>query len=121
MQPDQHKFDPIPGLGDEAPDSSSLDWNSSGTLLAAASAGGTIHIWDADGHLRATLEEHTEDVMAARWSSTGRWLLSAGDRRALMYDSTDFDKPPRVFSQGGEEHSSFHHGDITDYSDRGRG
>ncbi len=69
-------------------DVTSLDWNSSGTLLATGSYDGFARIWTTSGKLDQTLGQHKGPIFALKWNKTGNYILSAGvDRTTIIWDS----------------------------------
>lgn len=69
-------------------DVTSLDWNSSGTLLATGSYDGYARIWTTSGNLRQTLGQHKGPIFALKWNKSGNYILSAGvDRTTIIWDS----------------------------------
>jgi len=77
--------------GQEVPsnkDVTSLDWNSSGTLLATGSYDGYARIWTTNGKLEKTLGQHKGPIFALKWNKSGNYILSAGvDRTTIIWDS----------------------------------
>lgn len=77
--------------GQEIPsnkDVTSLDWNSSGTLLATGSYDGFARIWSTGGKLEKTLGQHKGPIFALKWNKSGNYILSAGvDRTTIIWDS----------------------------------
>ena len=77
--------------GQEVPsnkDVTSLDWNSSGTLLATGSYDGFARIWTTKGNLEKTLGQHKGPIFALKWNKSGNYILSAGvDRTTIIWDS----------------------------------
>jgi len=77
--------------GQEVPsnkDVTSLDWNSSGTLLATGSYDGYARIWTTTGKLEKTLGQHKGPIFALKWNKSGNYILSAGvDRTTIIWDS----------------------------------
>ncbi len=59
-------------------DVTSLDWNSSGTLLATGSYDGFARIWSTSGKLEKTLGQHKGPIFALKWNKSGHYILSAG-------------------------------------------
>ena len=59
-------------------DVTSLDWNSSGTLLATGSYDGFARIWSTSGKLEKTLGQHKGPIFALKWNKSGNYILSAG-------------------------------------------
>ncbi len=67
--------------GQEVPsnkDVTSLDWNSSGNLLATGSYDGYARIWTTSGKLERTLGQHKGPIFALKWNKSGNYILSAG-------------------------------------------
>ena len=56
----------------------SLDWNSSGNLLATGSYDGFARIWTTSGKLERTLGQHKGPIFALKWNKSGNYILSAG-------------------------------------------
>lgn len=77
--------------GQEVPsnkDVTSLDWNSSGNLLATGSYDGFARIWSTTGELKKTLGQHKGPIFALKWNKSGNYILSAGvDRTTIIWDS----------------------------------
>lgn len=44
-----------------------LDWNSSGTLLATGSYDGKASVWNCDGELQYKLEHHEGPIFSMKW------------------------------------------------------
>ena len=66
----------------------SLDWNSSGTLLATGSYDGFARIWSTAGDLKSTLGQHKGPIFALKWNKSGNYILSAGvDRTTIIWDA----------------------------------
>ena len=59
-------------------DVTSLDWNSSGNLLATGSYDGYARIWTTKGQLERTLGQHKGPIFALKWNKSGNYILSAG-------------------------------------------
>ena len=59
-------------------DVTSLDWNSSGSLLATGSYDGYARIWSTSGELKNTLGQHKGPIFALKWNKSGNYILSAG-------------------------------------------
>jgi len=69
-------------------DVTSLDWNSSGTLLATGSYDGFARIWSTSGDLKETLGQHKGPIFALKWNKSGNYILSAGvDRTTIIWDA----------------------------------
>ena len=71
----------------------------SGDLVFSAGQDRTIKVWDATtGHERATLEGHTDTVVALAWSIDRRLLASSGyDRTIRLWDRATYELlPPRL-------------------------
>merc|ERR1711935_1175255 len=69
-------------------DVTSLDWNSSGTLLATGSYDGYARIWTTKGGLERTLGQHKGPIFALKWNKSGNYILSAGvDRTTIIWDA----------------------------------
>ena len=69
-------------------DVTSLDWNSSGTLLATGSYDGFARIWSTAGDLKSTLGQHKGPIFALKWNKSGNYILSAGvDRTTIIWDA----------------------------------
>ena len=69
-------------------DVTSLDWNSSGTLLATGSYDGIARIWSTAGDLKSTLGQHKGPIFALKWNKSGNYILSAGvDRTTIIWDA----------------------------------
>jgi len=69
-------------------DVTSLDWNSSGSLLATGSYDGYARIWSTSGELKNTLGQHKGPIFALKWNKSGNYILSAGvDRTTIIWDS----------------------------------
>jgi len=69
-------------------DVTSLDWNSSGSLLATGSYDGYARIWSTTGELKNTLGQHKGPIFALKWNKSGNYILSAGvDRTTIIWDS----------------------------------
>ena len=69
-------------------DVTSLDWNSSGTLLATGSYDGYARIWTTKGNLERTLGQHKGPIFALKWNKSGNYILSAGvDRTTIIWDA----------------------------------
>uniref|UniRef100_A0A914WG50 Uncharacterized protein n=1 Tax=Plectus sambesii TaxID=2011161 RepID=A0A914WG50_9BILA len=70
-------------------DVTSLDWNSSGDLLATGSYDGYARVWTTDGRLRYTLGAHKGPIFALKWNQRGDYILSAGvDKTTIIWDPT---------------------------------
>jgi len=69
-------------------DVTSLDWNSSGTMLATGSYDGIARLWGTDGKLERTLGEHKGPIFALKWNNKGNFILSAGvDKTTIIWDA----------------------------------
>ena len=53
----------------------SLDWNSSGSLLATGSYDGYARIWSTTGELKNTLGQHKGPIFALKWNKSGNYIL----------------------------------------------
>ena len=56
-------------------DVTSLDWNSSGSLLATGSYDGYARIWSTTGELKNTLGQHKGPIFALKWNKSGNYIL----------------------------------------------
>ena len=66
-------------------DVTSLDWNSSGTLLATGSYDGFARIWSTTGKLEETLGQHKGPIFALKWNKSGNYILSAGMKKQSCF------------------------------------
>jgi transducin (beta)-like 1 len=79
--------------GQEVPsnkDVTSLDWNSSGNLLATGSYDGFARIWTTSGKLERTLGQHKGPIFALKWNKSGNYILSAGKSNKKIYEMKGF-------------------------------
>ncbi|XP_040565327.1 F-box-like/WD repeat-containing protein ebi [Lepeophtheirus salmonis] len=69
-------------------DVTSLDWNSSGSLLATGFYDGIARIWSTTGKLEKTLGKHKGPIFGVKWNKSGNYILSASeDRTTIIWDS----------------------------------
>lgn len=71
-------------------DVTSLDWNSSGSLLATGSYDGYARIWSTSGELKNTLGQHKGPIFALKWNKSGNYILSAGIALFCKLDNFKF-------------------------------
>eukprot|EP01135_Chromosphaera_perkinsii_P010343 Nk52_evm15s2118 gene=Nk52_evmTU15s2118 len=75
--------------GENSKDVTTLDWNSSGTLLATGNYDGSARLWTQDGELKHTLSEHTMPVFSLKWNRKCDMLVSGSvDKSAIVWDTT---------------------------------
>ncbi|MFO0925611.1 MAG: hypothetical protein U0736_01050 [Gemmataceae bacterium] len=93
----------MPGLRDTAPDSPrltrrwkadvgdhviALEWSPTGKTLAAASVGGPVTLFDADGRVLHTLAGHGFGTASLSWRADGSLLATAGqDGKVRLWDT----------------------------------
>lgn len=93
----------MPGLRDTAPDSPrltrrwradlgdhviALEWSPTGKMLAAASVGGPVTLFDADGRVLHTLAGHGFGTASLSWRADGSLLATAGqDGKVRLWDT----------------------------------
>nr|GAT45993.1 predicted protein [Mycena chlorophos] len=61
----------------ETRDITSLDWNPDGSLIAMGSYDNVLRVCNADGDLYFSSDQHQAGIFAARFSKSGKWLLTA--------------------------------------------
>ncbi|KAF7292864.1 hypothetical protein MIND_01185400 [Mycena indigotica] len=68
-------------------DITSLHWNPDGTLIAMGSYDTVLRICTVNGDLYFSSNQHTAGLFAARFSKSGKWLLSASlDGTTCLWD-----------------------------------
>ncbi|KAK1229779.1 hypothetical protein PQX77_001689 [Marasmius sp. AFHP31] len=71
----------------DAADITCLSWNPQGTLLAIASYDQALRLCDTSGKIVYKTSEHKGPVFTARFSPSGRWLVTASlDNTACVWD-----------------------------------
>ena len=68
-------------------DVTTLEWSSSGELLATGSYDGVARVWTKDGALMNTLRAHQGPIFSLKWNRRGNFLLSGSyDRSTIVWD-----------------------------------
>ena len=61
-----------------------LEWNPTGTLLAAGRSDGGCFVWDCEGTLVGHWKKHSASVFSIRWSPSGKWLVSGSEDSTVI-------------------------------------
>ena len=70
-------------------DVTTLEWSSSGELLATGSYDGVARVWSRSGELRQTLKGHRGPIFSLKWNKRGNFLLSGSyDKSTIVWDVT---------------------------------
>lgn len=70
-------------------DVTTLEWSSSGELLATGSYDGVARVWFRNGELRQTLKGHRGPIFSLKWNKRGNFLLSGSyDKSTIVWDVT---------------------------------
>ncbi|KAL7430209.1 hypothetical protein ACHAXH_003892 [Discostella pseudostelligera] len=70
-------------------DVTTLEWSSSGELLATGSYDGVARVWFRHGELRQTLKGHRGPIFSLKWNKRGNFLLSGSyDKSTIVWDVT---------------------------------
>ena len=65
-----------------------LDWNSSGTLLATGSYDGKASIWNREGKIQYTLDAHQGPIFSMKWNFSSNLILSGSlDKTAIVWNA----------------------------------
>jgi len=76
-------------VGERCKDVTSVTWSPDGRFLATGCYDGLARIWDSQGMLKLTLQEHTGPVFSLKWNKTGDFILSGSyDKRAIVWDTS---------------------------------
>lgn len=68
-------------------DVTTLEWSSSGELLATGSYDGVARVWTKDGALMNTLQAHQGPIFSLKWNKRGNFLLSGSyDKSTIVWD-----------------------------------
>jgi len=68
-------------------DVTTLEWSSSGELLATGSYDGVARIWSKEGTLLHTLKGHNGPIFSLKWNPAGTFLLSGSyDKTTIVWD-----------------------------------
>lgn len=68
-------------------DVTTLEWSSSGELLATGSYDGVARIWSRFGALLHTLQGHSGPIFSLKWNKLGNYLLSGSyDKTTIVWD-----------------------------------
>ena len=68
-------------------DVTTLEWSSSGELLATGSYDGVARVWTKEGDLMNTLRAHEGPIFSIKWNRRGNFLLSGSyDRSTIVWD-----------------------------------
>ncbi|KAG0226296.1 hypothetical protein BGW41_004227 [Actinomortierella wolfii] len=77
-----------PALTENNRDVTTMDWNSSGTLLATGSYDGQARIWTTKGHLRHIMSQHRGPIFALKWNKKGNYILTGSlDHTTIVWDA----------------------------------
>lgn len=80
-------------------DVTTLEWSSSGELLATGSYDGVARVWARNGALLHTLRKHTGPIFSLKWNKSGNYILSGSyDTTAIVWDVSE-PKPDPVVQQ----------------------
>jgi transducin (beta)-like 1 len=93
-------------------DVTTLEWSSSGQLLATGSYDGIARVWDRDGALIQTLRGHQGPIFSLKWNRRGNFLLSASyDKTIIVWNVSAITSGDVVDSnaKGYIEHQYRHH------------
>ncbi|KAF9124951.1 hypothetical protein BGW39_007782 [Mortierella sp. 14UC] len=79
----------LPALTDINRDVTTMDWNSSGTLLATGFYDGQARIWTQRGQLRHLMSQHRGPIFALKWNKKGNYILTGSlDHTTIVWDTT---------------------------------
>ncbi|KAG0371647.1 hypothetical protein BGX24_001390 [Mortierella sp. AD032] len=79
----------LPALTDVNRDVTTMDWNSSGTLLATGFYDGQARIWTQRGELRHLMSQHRGPIFALKWNKKGNYILTGSlDHTTIVWDTT---------------------------------
>lgn len=68
-------------------DVTTLEWSSSGELLATGSYDGVARVWSRNGELKQTLKGHRGPIFSLKWNKSGNFLLSGSyDKSTIVWD-----------------------------------
>ncbi|KAG0054883.1 hypothetical protein BGZ83_010221 [Gryganskiella cystojenkinii] len=91
--PEEPLQDPIvlkhlPALTNSNRDVTTMDWNSSGTLLATGFYDGQARIWTQRGQLRYLMSQHRGPIFALKWNKKGNYILTGSlDHTTIVWDA----------------------------------
>lgn len=70
-------------------DVTTLEWSSSGEVLATGSYDGVARVWSRSGQLLQTLKGHRGPIFSLKWNKRGNFLLSGSyDKSTIVWDVT---------------------------------
>jgi transducin (beta)-like 1 len=70
-------------------DVTTLEWSSSGEVLATGSYDGVARVWSRSGELLQTLKGHRGPIFSLKWNKRGNFLLSGSyDKSTIVWDVT---------------------------------
>ena len=70
-------------------DVTTLEWSSSGEVLATGSYDGVARVWTRSGELIQTLKGHRGPIFSLKWNKRGNYLLSGSyDKSTIVWDVT---------------------------------
>lgn len=70
-------------------DVTTLEWSSSGEVLATGSYDGVARVWSRSGGLLQTLKGHRGPIFSLKWNKRGNYLLSGSyDKSTIVWDVT---------------------------------
>ena len=74
-------------LGDKNKDVTTLEWSPNGKFLATGSYDGVARVWDHEGNIVYTLNQHKGPIFSLKWSKGGAYLLSGSyDKTTIVWD-----------------------------------